>query len=59
MKKNYTKLTMQVVAMQSSNFICYSSYDVVSPDEPNIPAGARDFNDFDRNEEEEEKEDSY
>ena len=49
MKRNYQKPTMRVVKIQHSGIICSSpggdsGWGVIGPDEPDAPAGARQYN---------------
>ena len=49
MKRNYQKPKMHVVAIQHSGIICTSpgsgkGYEVIGTDQPNLPAGARQYN---------------
>ena len=49
MKRNYQKPKMHVVKIQHSGIICTSpgsgkGYEVIGTDQPNLPAGARQYN---------------
>ena len=51
MKRNYHKPKMHVVKIQHSGIICTSpgggsgkGYEVIGTDQPNLPAGARQYN---------------
>ena len=48
-KQTYQKPAMQVVKIQHSGIICTSpgsgkGYEVIGTDQPNLPAGARQYN---------------
>jgi len=45
-KKHYQKPAMQVVKIQHSQMLCTSGkgYEVIGTDQPNLPAGARQYN---------------
>ena len=47
MKRVYMKPAMRAVKIQQSSLICASDWDVINPDQPNLPAGAKDYNSSD------------
>ena len=41
------KPAMRAVKIQQSSLIWASDWDVINPDQPNLPAGAKDYNSSD------------
>ena len=53
MKRKYDKPSMHVVLLQYQHQLLAGSdegYEVIGTDEPNLPSGARDFDDWDEDE---------